>query len=180
MEPTTGSLWKRYDSEKLAKQFTTSGAPAISVNCDAVLFGGDLEDITRVRQAASAAAADNLSDDEGVVAPPILASDLILYPYQLYKLRLAGADAVNLVGGALASKDLLYLTKIASSLQLQTVVTVTSEVQLSALAALAPDSIHGVIISNREVSGRRRYAFMTWAHANQSAHISHPCFALLY
>lgn len=151
MEPTSGSLWKRYDCEKLAKQFTTLGAKAISVNCDAVLFGGDLEDVTKVRRAASTAVAAETLEDEGVVAPPILASDLILYPYQLYKLRLAGADAVNLVGGALASKDLLYLTKIASSLQLQTLVTVTSKVQLKALAALSPGSIHGIIISNREV-----------------------------
>lgn len=152
MEPSSGSLWKRYDAEKLAKQFTLAGAPAISVNCDAVLFGGSQEDITRARKAASSAALEKSSSDDGVVAPPILASDLILYPYQLYKLSLAGADAVNLVGGSLASKDLLYLTKIASSLKLQTLVTVTSEVQLRALAAMAPGSIDGVIVSNREVS----------------------------
>ncbi|CAB9499032.1 Indole-3-glycerol phosphate synthase [Seminavis robusta] len=151
MEPTSGSLWKRYDAEKLAKQFTLSGAPAICVNCDAVLFGGSQDDITRARKSASSAAVEKASGDDGVVVPPILASDLVLYPYQLYKLSLAGADAVNLVGGALASKDLLYLTKIASSLQLQTLITVTSEVQLRALAAMAPNSIDGIIASNREL-----------------------------
>ena len=84
--------------------------------------------------------------------PPILASDLLLYPYQLYKLRLAGADTVNLIAAALAPKDLLYLTKIAASLQLQTLITVTSEVQLRAVAKMAPGAINGVIVSNREVS----------------------------
>jgi len=152
MEPTLGSLWKRYDVEILAKQFTSSGAPAISVNCDAVLFGGSQEDITKARASSSVAAVETSSSDDGVVVPSILASDLILYPYQLYKLSLAGADAVNLVGGALAGKDLLYLTKIAASLQIQTLVTVTSEVQMRALASLAPGSINGVIVSNREVS----------------------------
>ena len=151
MEPVSGSLWKRYDAEKLARQFTLAGAPAISVNCDAVLFGGSQEDITRARKSSSSAAVEKSTGDDGVVSPPILASDLILYPYQLYRLSLAGADAVNLVGASLASKDLLYLTKIASSLQLQTLVTVTSEVQLRALAAMAPGSIDGLIISNREV-----------------------------
>ena len=151
MEPVSGSLWKRYDSEKLARQFTLAGAPALSVNCDAVLFGGSQEDVTRARMSASSAAVEKSLGEDGVVAPPILASDLILYPYQLYRLSLAGADAVNLVGGCLAGKDLLYLTKIASSLQLQTLVTVTSDVQLQALAAMAPGSIDGVIISNREV-----------------------------
>lgn len=151
MEPVSGSLWKRYDAEKLARQFTLAGAPALSVNCDPVLFGGSQEDVTKVRQSASSAAVEQTGGDDGVVAPPILASDLILYPYQLYRQSLAGADAVNLVGGSLASKDLLYLTKIASSLQLQTLVTVTSDIQLRALAAMSPSSIEGVIISNREL-----------------------------
>ena len=134
----------------MAEKFTLAGAPALSVNCDAVLFGGSQEDVTKVRKAAGAAALRSKGNDD-LAAPPVLASDLILYPYQLYQLRLAGADAVNLVGGALASKDLFYLTKIASSLELQTLITVTSEVQLRALASMSPGSIAGVIISNREV-----------------------------
>ena len=150
IEPVLGSLWKRYDVDKLAEKFTLAGAPALSVNCDAVLFGGSQEDVTKVRKAAGAAALRSKGNDD-LAAPPVLASDLILYPYQLYQLRLAGADAVNLVGGALASKDLFYLTKIASSLELQTLITVTSEVQLRALASMSPGSIAGVIISNREV-----------------------------
>lgn len=107
IEPFTGSVWKRYDVEKLAKQFTVSGVPVFSVNSDSVMFGGSLEDITKARIASSAAAIENSTGDDGVLVPPILASDLLLYPYQLYKLRLAGADAVNLVAAALAPKDLL-------------------------------------------------------------------------
>jgi indole-3-glycerol phosphate synthase len=92
-----------------------------------------------------------MSDSDGVVVPPLLASDLILYPYQLYQLRLAGADAVNLITGALARKDLLYLTKIASSLQLQTLATVTSETQINDVTDLSAGSISGLIISNRDL-----------------------------
>ena len=154
LEPLTGSLRKRYDVAKLAKQFVESGSPAISVNCDSVLFGGTLDDITKAREATGKAAlalgASSL-DSDGVVVPPILASDLVLYPYQLYKLQLAGADAVNLVGGALATKDLLYLTKIASSLQLQVLVTVTSEAQIEVLNKLPPNSLDGLIVSNRQL-----------------------------
>ena len=91
------------------------------------------------------------SDTDGVVVPPLLASDLILYPYQLYQLRLAGADAVNLMTGALARKDLLYLTKISSSLQLQTLATVTSETQINDVTDLSAGSISGLIISNRNL-----------------------------
>ncbi|KAL7435292.1 hypothetical protein ACHAXM_004624 [Skeletonema potamos] len=152
MEPTTGSLRKRYDLSKLVKLLTAAGAVAISVNSDGVLFGGSMEDITKAREASnSAAVAKSLDSDDGVVAPPVLASDLLLYPYQLYKLRMAGADAVTLVVGALESKDLLYLTKIASTIQLQVLASVTSEVQIEMLTKLGPGSIHALVVSNREL-----------------------------
>ena len=150
IDPASGSLRKRYDLSKLAKQFTIAGAPGISVNCDGVLFGGSLDDLKKAREASGSAAVE-ISDSEGVVVPPILASDLILYPYQLYQLRLAGADAVNLMTGALARKDLLYLTKIASSLQLQILATVTSEAQIRDVTDLSKGSISGLIVSNREL-----------------------------
>lgn len=150
IEPASGSLRKRYDVSKLAKQFVKAGVPALSVNCDPVLFGGSLEDLTTTREASSKAAAE-LATEEGVEVPPIIASDLILYPYQLYKLRLAGADAVNLMGGALASKDYVYLTKIAASLQIQCLVTCTSKVQIEALLKLSKGSIHGLVVSNRNL-----------------------------
>jgi indole-3-glycerol phosphate synthase len=150
MEPVLGSLRKRYDISKLVKQYVTAGVPALSVNCDAVLFGGQLEDVTKAREAAASAAAE-LSSEDGMVVPPILASDLILYPYQLYKLQLSGADAINLFGGALAGKDLSYLTKIAASLKLQVLVTVTSAVQIEAVSALPKGSVQGLIVSNRQL-----------------------------
>jgi len=152
MEPTTGSLRKRYDLQKLVKQLTKAGAPSISVNSDSVLFGGSMEDITQAREASAAAAAtESLDSNDGVIAPPVLASDLLLYPYQLYKLRLAGADAVNLVVGALDNKDLLYLTKIASTLQLQVVASVTSEVQIKMINKLGAGSVSAIALSNREL-----------------------------
>eukprot|EP00986_Skeletonema_menzelii_P018091 scaffold24781_cov74-Skeletonema_menzelii.AAC.1 len=67
MEPTTGSLRKRFDVSKIVKQLTTAGASAISVNSDGVLFGGSMEDITKAREASNAAAvAQSLASDNGV------------------------------------------------------------------------------------------------------------------
>lgn len=152
---SSGSIRRRYDVPKIIRDFTKAGVPAVSVNCDGVLFGGTLDHITTARAESSAAAVETSIqsiDSDGVLVPPILASDLLLYPYQLYKLRLAGADAVNIMVGALESKDLLYLTKIASSVQLQTLATVTSEVQLDSIATHLPSkSIDGIIISNRQL-----------------------------
>lgn len=147
MEPVSGSLRKRYDLSKLVKSLTAAGAPAISVNSDGVLFGGSMEDITQAREASL----ETGDDVDGAVAPPVLASDLLLYPYQLYKLYLAGADAVTLVVGALESKDLMYLTKIASAIQLQVIASVTSEVQIDMLSKLGAGSIDAIVISNRDL-----------------------------
>jgi indole-3-glycerol phosphate synthase len=144
MEPVSGSLRQRYDLPKLVKQLTVAGAPAISINSDGVLFGGSMDDITMAREASDAAA---------LVEPglPVLASDLLLYPYQLYKLRLAGADAVTIIVGALEGKDLLYLTKIARTVQLQVVASVTTKVQISMLNMLNAGSIVALVISNRDL-----------------------------
>jgi indole-3-glycerol phosphate synthase len=151
-EPGMGSLRKRYDLRKLAKDFTTNGAPAMSVNCDGVLFGGSLEDLTKAREASSKAKLESATPVDDNNLPPILASDLILYPYQLYKMRLAGADAVNLLVGALAAKDLVYLTKIAKSVQMQSLLTVTSAAQLEkVVTAMDAGTVDGLIVSNREL-----------------------------
>ena len=83
---------------------------------------------------------------------PVLASDLLLYLYQLYRLRFAGADAVALGVGALPAKDLLYLAKIATALGMQTVLSATSEAQVAAAAgALKKGSISCVVLSNRNL-----------------------------
>lgn len=124
------------------------------------MFGGSLDDVTKAREGTPKMVLDSAgnlvpekstSEDELPPIPPILASDLLLYPYQLYKIRLVGADAVNLIVGALASKDLVYLTKIASSLQMQSLLTVTSIAQLQRVMVLPPNSFDGLVVSNRQV-----------------------------
>lgn len=153
IEPVTGSLRKRYDLPKIVKQLTNAGAPSISVNSDSVLFGGSMEDITQAREESTAAALSEAADsDDGVVSPPVLASDLLLYPYQLYKFRMAGADAVTIVVGALESKDIVYLTKIASTLQLQVVASVTTEAQIERLTkAVGAGGLSALVLSNRDL-----------------------------
>jgi len=53
--------------------------------------------------------------------------------------------------GALTGKDLLYLTKIASNLQMQIIASVTSEVQIRAIAKLSPGSVAALVVSNRNL-----------------------------
>ena len=148
IEPSFGTLRKRYNVGKIAKQLTLRRIPAICVNCDAIMYGGSVTDISEARDASTKAVFEMDNIEDGVVVPPILASDLILYPYQLYKLYLAGADAVKLLVGALSGKDLLYLCKIASSLRIQCALTVTSEEQIRRVLMLDPEYISALIVSN--------------------------------
>jgi indole-3-glycerol phosphate synthase len=150
LEPKYGTLRKRFDLLKLSKQVVASKSPVLSVNCDGVLFGGSMEDVTTVRENLSSAALDSPDAKEGIVTPPILASDLVLYPYQLYKLRLAGTDAVNMIVGALSGKDLLYLTKIAATLKIQVIASVSSAVQIRSLTKLG-GGVEALVISNRDL-----------------------------
>ena len=150
LEPKSGSLRKRYDLFKLTKQMVAAESPVISINCDGVLFGGSMEEVTTVREKISSFMLEAANAEDGVLPIPILSSDLILYPYQLYKLRLAGTDAVQIIVGALTSKDLLYLTKIASTLKIQVVASVTSEVQIRMLNKLS-GGIQAIVMSNRDL-----------------------------
>lgn len=148
IEPSYGTLRKRYNVLRIAKQLTLRRIPAMCVNCDAIMYGGSLTDISEARDASSKAILEIEGVEDGLIVPPILASDLILYPYQLYKLYLAGADAVQLLVGALSGKDLLYLCKIASSLQMQCLVKVTSEQQIRQVMNLDSALVSAVILSN--------------------------------
>jgi len=148
IEPSIGTLHKRYNVSKMTKRLTQRGIPALCVNCDAIMYGGSMTDIADARQASLSASLEAKNAEDGVLPPPILASDLILYPYQLYKLYLAGADAVELIVGALSGKDLLYLRKIAASLQMQCVVKVTSEEQIRKVLSLSNVSVDAIILSN--------------------------------
>jgi indole-3-glycerol phosphate synthase len=159
----SGSIRRRYDIPKLISDFVVAGVPALSVNCDSILFGGTVDHITAARKESNRAAIEALTLsssstssspllEDGILVPPILASDLILYPYQLYKLQLAGADAINIIVGALEAKDIVYLTKIAASLQLQVLATVTSEVQVDTIVSSLPKlNLQGIIVSNRQL-----------------------------
>jgi len=61
---------------------------------------------------------------------PILCKDFILYPYQLYQARAAGADAALLIAAILTDSDLNYLSKVAEHLGLTILVEVHDSEEL--------------------------------------------------
>ena len=87
----------------IGKIYQNGGANCISVLTDKKFFQGGFDALVEVRKE---------------VKIPILCKDFILYPYQLYQARAAGADAALLIAAILTDSDLQYLYKVAENLGL--------------------------------------------------------------
>ena len=93
----------------IGRIYQEGGANCISVLTDKKFFQGGFDVLVEVRKE---------------VEIPILCKDFILYPYQLYQARAAGADAALLIAAILTDSDLKYLSKVAENLGLTTLVEV--------------------------------------------------------
>ncbi len=131
--PSKGVLIDLLDVEALAKTYGKAGASAISVVTEEDYFQGDLG---WVRLAANASGL------------PVLRKDFLFEPYQLWESRAAGASAVLLIAAMLQPAELRALLETAREFQLDALVEVHDEEELSeALGAGA--SIVGV--NNRDL-----------------------------
>ncbi|MDX1682830.1 MAG: indole-3-glycerol phosphate synthase TrpC [Phycisphaeraceae bacterium] len=114
--PSAGVIREDFDPVAIALSYCEHGAAAISCLTDRKYFQGELEFISRIRQA---------------VPLPVLRKDFIVDPYQVWEARAAGADAVLLIGECLESEaELLDLLIAATELGMSTLVEVHSVDQL--------------------------------------------------
>ena len=107
--PSKGIIREDFDAKMIGKMYQEGGANCISVLTDKKFFQGGFDVLVEVRKE---------------VEIPILCKDFILYPYQLYQARAAGADAALLIAAILSDSDLNYLSKVAENLGLTTLVEV--------------------------------------------------------
>ncbi len=110
--PSAGLLRPEYAGEgfdpvAIARRYHEAGAAAISVLTDETYFGGRLEHIHAVRDAAPL---------------PVLRKDFIIDPWQVWESRAAGADAILLIAECLNESELVDLMILAHQLQLTTLV----------------------------------------------------------
>jgi indole-3-glycerol phosphate synthase len=124
--PSVGAIAPNLDPARLAADYATGGAAAISVLTDGPFFGGSLGDLAAVRAA---------------VALPVLRKDFLIDPVQLYESRAAGASAVLLIVRALDPVRLRELSDLARVLGLARLVEVHTADELAAAAALTPEAI---------------------------------------
>lgn len=113
--PSQGLIRADFDPVRIARQFSESGASALSVLTEERFFQGSLAYLEQIRNAVSV---------------PLLRKDFVLDRYQLLEARSFGADAVLLIAAALSFAQLEDLRQEAEALGLDALVEVHTEEEL--------------------------------------------------
>ena len=132
--PSKGIIRKDFDPSAIAEIYEQSGASSISVLTDKEFFQGDLSFLKAVRSVTS--------------KTPILRKDFIIDEYQVYQSRLSGADAILLIASVLDLQSLNLLLLIAKDIDLDCLVEVHNEEELSKALASNAEIIG---INNRDL-----------------------------
>ena len=116
----------------ITRGYELSNSSGISILTDSKYFGGSNEDITSVRSEINI---------------PILRKDFILDEYQVIESKSLGADVILLIAASLSKEDVKNLSRFAKSFDLQVILEIHSEDELSYLC----DSIDVVGVNNRNL-----------------------------
>ena len=116
----------------ITRGYELSNSSGISILTDSKYFGGSNEDITSVRSEINI---------------PILRKDFILDEYQIIESKSLGADVILLIAASLSKEDVKNLSRFAKSFDLQVILEIHSEDELSYLC----DSIDVVGVNNRNL-----------------------------
>tara|TARA_R110002072_G_C7974010_1_gene535117 strand:- start:3088 stop:3885 length:798 start_codon:yes stop_codon:yes gene_type:complete len=101
--------------DAVAKGYEAAGIAGMSVLTDTQFFGGSLDDLLLARSATKF---------------PILRKEFIIDPYQIIEAKAYGADAILLIAACLTEKELLALSTLAKSLQLDVLLEVHNKEEL--------------------------------------------------
>ncbi|WP_083090412.1 tryptophan synthase subunit beta [Actinomyces vulturis] len=118
--PTLGQIATDYSAALLARSYAPVAA-AISVLTEPDRFGGDLADVTAVRDS---------------VDLPVLCKDFIIDPVQVLAARYHGADAVLLMLAILDDEQYRYLAGLAASLGMDVLTEVDTPEHMQRAAEL--------------------------------------------
>ena len=118
--PSKGWLFPTAKVEDIVPAYAKGGAAACSILTDYEFFGGSLHDLKQART---------------LVNIPLLRKDFVIDEYQLYQARVIGADAVLLIAAVLTPDRCAQLAEIAHQLELEVLLEIHSEDELSHLNA---------------------------------------------
>jgi indole-3-glycerol phosphate synthase len=133
--PSAGEIRAGATVTEIVEAYERGGAVALSILTEQRHFGGSLDDL---REALSASAL------------PILRKDFIVDPYQVYESAVAGADAILLIVAALSRPELAALHREALALDLDVVVEVHDEPELTCALEVVEADVIG--INNRDLT----------------------------
>jgi indole-3-glycerol phosphate synthase len=131
--PSAGTIRDGASCAEIVTAYERGGAAAVSILTEEEHFGGSLADLRDARAATEL---------------PILRKDFTIDPYQLYEAKVAGADAVLLVVGALEQEDLASLYAQSRELDLDALVEIHDDEELERALELDCDVIG---INNRNL-----------------------------
>lgn len=132
--PSKGIICENFDPVAIAQAYQAGGASGISVLTDERFFQGSMDYLKQIRQTTDL---------------PLLCKDFIIYPYQIYRARVHGADAVLLIAAILSDKDLQYFLKIATVLSMAALIEVHTAEELERVLRL--EGVMLVGINNRNL-----------------------------
>ena len=132
--PSKGVIRPDFDPVVIARSYESGGATCLSVLTDSEFFQGSFDYLRQIRQA---------------VALPLLCKEFIIYPYQIFKARIAGADAVLLIAAILSDQDLIYFTRIAKVLGMAALVETHTPEEFERVIRL--EGIQLIGINNRNL-----------------------------
>lgn len=113
--PSKGIINDQADVLQVIQAYEKFGASGISILTDEEFFGGNLEDILKVRNEISS---------------PILRKDFMIDEYQFYEAKANGADVILLIASCLSPTQVEEFTELSHELGLEVLLEIHTEDEL--------------------------------------------------
>ena len=114
--PSKGIINDKSNVLEVAKSYEKFGASVISILTDQDFFGGNFEDILKVRNE---------------IKIPILRKDFMIDEYQFYEAKSIGADVVLLIAACLSPNQVQEFTELSHELGLEVLLEIHTEEELN-------------------------------------------------
>ena len=132
--PSAGVIKEDFDPTKIAMEYESFGASALSILTEEDFFMGSVEYLKEVKK---------------ITSLPILRKDFMIDEYQIYESKLIGADCILLIASILTDQEIEDFINIAKKLELDYLIEVHDENELKRVEHIE-DALIGVNNRNLE------------------------------
>lgn len=132
--PSAGVIKEDFDPTKIAMDYESFGASALSILTEEDFFMGSVEYLKEVKK---------------ITSLPILRKDFMIDEYQIYESKLIGADCILLIASILTDQEIEDFINITKKLELDYLIEVHNENELKRVEHFE-DALIGVNNRNLE------------------------------